>query len=169
MMSWKIRQAEEKDAAAITDIYNQAVVAGFQTADISPVSVASRIDWLKVHFESNLPVLVALSDDKVIGWISLSSYRPGREALRFTVEVSYYVDKDFQRQGVASLLLQEILKLAGEQGFNVVFAIVLEVNVPSVLLLEKAGFQKWGFLPQVAVFEKGTCGHLYYGMQLKAE
>jgi L-amino acid N-acyltransferase YncA len=169
MMNWIIRAAEEKDIEAITDIYNQAVVAGFQTADITPVSVSSRLDWLRVHVEANLPVLVALSDDKVIGWISLSSYRPGREALRFTVEVSYYVDKDFQRQGVASLLLQEILKVAHEQNFYVVFAIVLEVNVPSVQLLEKAGFQKWGFLPQVAVFEKGTCGHLYYGMQLKAE
>jgi phosphinothricin acetyltransferase len=169
MVRWRIRPAEEMDGAAITDIYNQAVVAGFQTADITPVSVSSRIDWLKLHFQSNLPVLVALSDEKVIGWISLSSYRPGREALRFTVEVSYYVDKDFQRQRVASLLLQEILKMAHEQNFNVVFAIVLEVNVPSVQLLEKAGFQKWGFLPQVAVFEKGTCGHLYYGMQLKAE
>jgi phosphinothricin acetyltransferase len=169
MVRWRIRPAEERDAVAITDIYNQAVVAGFQTADITPVSVSSRIDWLRVHVEANLPVLVALSGDKVIGWISLSSYRPGREALRFTVEVSYYVDKDFQRRGVASLLLQEILKVAHEQNFYVVFAIVLEVNVPSVQLLEKAGFQKWGFLPQVAVFEKGTCGHLYYGMQLKAE
>jgi L-amino acid N-acyltransferase YncA len=42
MMSWKIRQAVERDAVAITDIYNQAVVAGFQTADLTPVSVSSR-------------------------------------------------------------------------------------------------------------------------------
>lgn len=165
-MNWVIRPAEEKDVEAITDIYNQAVVAGFQTADISPVSVSSRLDWLRAHVEANLPVLVALSDDNVIGWISLSSYRPGREALRFTVEVSYYVEERFRRKGVGAYLLDAVTKEALSRNFRVMFAIVLEKNLASVKLLEKAGFEKWGFLPEVAVFDGVTCGHLYFGKLL---
>lgn len=169
MMNWKIRPAEERDAAAITDIYNQAVVAGFQTADLTPVSVSSRLDWLRAHVDANLPVLVALTDDKVIGWISLSSYRPGREALRFTVEVSYYVEENFRRKGVASQLLEAVTKVALIRNLKVMFAIVLDQNLASVKLLECAGFEKWGFLPEVAEFDGGTCGHLYYGKLLSKD
>lgn len=165
-MKWFIRPAEERDVVAITAIYNEAVAAGFQTADISPVSVSSRLDWLRVHVESNLPVLVALCDDEVVGWISLSSYRPGREALRFTMEVSYYVEKSFRRKGVASQLLEAVTREALSRNFKVMFAIVLDRNLASVKLLERSGFEKWGFLPDVAVFDGGTCGHLYFGKLL---
>ncbi|MEZ5023664.1 MAG: hypothetical protein R2728_10480 [Chitinophagales bacterium] len=47
----------------------------------------------------NFPIYVLEIDGKVIGWISLSAYRKGRNALRYNAEVSYYIHQDFQQQG----------------------------------------------------------------------
>jgi phosphinothricin acetyltransferase len=46
------------------------------------------------------------------------------------------------------------------------FAIVLEGNEGSRRLLEKMGFEKWGYLPRVADFDGKEVGHLYYGRHL---
>jgi phosphinothricin acetyltransferase len=51
-------------------------------------------------------------------------------------------------------------------GRKVLLAIVLEWNAPSIKLLEKFGFEKWGYLPEVAEFGERLCGHLYYGKRL---
>jgi len=44
-----------------------------------------------------------------------------------------------------------------------VFAIILEGNEASLKLLEKMGFEGWGYLPRVADFDGKEMGHLYYG------
>jgi phosphinothricin acetyltransferase len=43
------------------------------------------------------------------------------------------------------------------------FAIVLEGNQASLKLLEKMGFEQWGYLPRVANFDDNEVGHFYYG------
>lgn len=45
-------------------------------------------------------------------------------------------------------------------------AILLEWNIPSIQLLEKFGFERWGFLPEVTEFPGGLCGYLYYGRKI---
>jgi L-amino acid N-acyltransferase YncA len=46
------------------------------------------------------------------------------------------------------------------------FAIVLEGNQASLKLLEKMGFEEWGYLPRVADFDGIEVGHLFYGRHL---
>ncbi len=46
------------------------------------------------------------------------------------------------------------------------FAILLEDNCASISLLEKFGFEAWGFMPKVADFDGREVGHLYYGLRL---
>jgi RimJ/RimL family protein N-acetyltransferase len=43
------------------------------------------------------------------------------------------------------------------------FAIVLKGNEASLKLLEKMGFEQWGYLPRGADFDGTEVGHLYYG------
>jgi RimJ/RimL family protein N-acetyltransferase len=33
-------------------------------------------------------------------------------------------------------------------------------------MMEKMGFQQWGFLPRVADFDGEECGHFYYGKRM---
>ena len=163
----EIRLATEADAEAIASIYNQAVKTGFQTGDTNPVSTESRKLWLQAHPSSRYPVYVLDIDGSVAGWLSVSPYRPGREALRFTAEVSYYVERAQRGKGVASRLLAYAIEQAPKLGLKTYFAIALDRNAVSAALLEKYGFERWGFLPGVADFDGEECGQLYYGRRVE--
>jgi L-amino acid N-acyltransferase YncA len=165
-MDIKIRIAAASDLPAITEIYNQAVTLGSATADISPVSTESRETWLREHAPDQHPVFVAESENRVLGWCSLSPYRPGRMALRHTAEISYYIDERFRGKGVGSFLITCAIGRCAKLGIKTIFAIILDINRGSTRILEKFGFEQWGYLPGVADFEGRECGHLYYGLRV---
>jgi phosphinothricin acetyltransferase len=162
-----IRIAAPEDLPAIVSIYNEAVLSRFATADINAVSVDSRRDWFAEHEPTRHPVYVWEDAGAVRGWCSLSPYRRGRMALRFTAEISYYVQRGSQRKGIASRLIRHAISDCETLQIKNLFAIVLEPNTPSCSLLEKLGFEKWGLMPCVADFDGQECSHLYYGQRLQ--
>jgi phosphinothricin acetyltransferase len=132
------------------------------------VSVAKRREWLSQHNPDTHPILVAEIDGVVVGWSSLSEYRPGRLALRRTAELSYYVHFDHHGQGIGSALIRASIDRCPKLRFRNLFAILLEDNTASIGLLEKFGFKRWGFMPKVAEFSDREVGHLYYGLRISS-
>ena len=161
-----IRIATLDDLPAVVSIYNQAVASRFATADTMPVTVNSRHEWFIEHEPSSHPIFVWEDASEVKGWCSLSPYRKGRMALRFTAEISYYVRANAHRKGIASSLIRHSLAACPSLQIKNLFAIVLEHNTASRGLLEKLEFEKWGFLPRVADFDGHECGHVYYGRKI---
>ncbi|MGI6122981.1 MAG: GNAT family N-acetyltransferase [Acetivibrionales bacterium] len=161
-----IRHAQIADLESIIDVYNQAVLTKQATSDLKPVDVNSRLKWFEEHTPDKYPIFVCEIDGKIGGWISLSPYRSGREALRFTAEVSYYVHSDFQGKRIGSKLLDYVLKECPKYQIKNLFAIILEHNIRSIKLVEKFNFEKWGLLPNVADFDGKEYGHLYYGLRV---
>ncbi len=160
-----IRIASLKDLPQILDIYNQAIQAR-SIAALETVTLENRQAWFEEHPSDEYPILVAESGDVVSGYLYLSAYRPGRTALRATAEVSYFVDQDSQRQGVASALLVEAIHRCKSLGFKNLFAILLENNKRSISFLEKHGFQKWAHLPGVAEIAGKEVGQVYFGKRV---
>ena len=105
----------------------------------------------------------------VVGWCSLSLYRPGRLALRFTAELSYYIDASFQRQGIGSALIGHALEACPSLEIKNIIAVLIDRNEASRKLLEKLGFQQWGYLPRVLDFDGEECGEFYYGKRVTYE
>lgn len=159
-----IRKARIEDLQRITDIYNQSIRHGFETAHTEELEFSNRTEWFESHTPEHYPLYVYESGGKVTGWISISPYRSGRRALRFTVELSYYVDENFRKQGIGKSLLEFAVSSCEELGYRTLMAIVLDRNTASVSLLESCGFSEWGHLPDVADFEGLKCGHLYFGL-----
>ncbi|MGN7613954.1 GNAT family N-acetyltransferase [Magnetococcales bacterium HHB-1] len=168
MLKLHIRKAKHGDLPMIVQIYNQAVAMKGATADLSFVTVMEREAWFESHQDTRYPLWVVETEGKVcVGWCSLSPHRPGREALRYVAEVSYFVHEDFRRRGVGSFMLEKMLKEAKKIGFRHLFAYLLEVNHGSIALLERWNFVQWGALPQVAVLsEDRVCSHKIYGRAL---
>ena len=164
-----IRIAADNDLPRIVEIYNQAVARNGATADLTPVGVESRQHWFAEHQPDAYPIWVAKRSDNTIGWCSLSAYRPGRMALRHTAEISYYVHRDYRRQGVASALTQHAIDQCPGLQIRHLFALLLDVNEPSIKLLKQFGFVKWGRMPEVAEFNGQTCAHLIYGRKVTGE
>lgn len=158
-----IRLARPDDLPAIVGIYNQSIPSKQSTGDTQPLRVEDRKTWFAEHRSDEHPIFVAEVDEQVAGWCSLSPYRPGRAALRFTAEISYYIDFSYHRKGVGTALVEHTLAACHALEIRHLFAIVLEGNQASLRLLEKMGFEQWGYLPKVASFDGKEVGHLYYG------
>jgi phosphinothricin acetyltransferase len=162
----RVRLAEPADLPRIVEIYNQAILAHNATGDTIPYSVEERRAWFEDHQPDENPIYVYEEPDgAVAGYLSLSPYRD-RPAMRRTAEVSYYVDYGRHQQGIASALMEHALADCPRLGKAVLLAIVLEWNQPSLRLLNKFGFEQWGYLPEVAELSGRLCGHLYYGRKI---
>jgi L-amino acid N-acyltransferase YncA len=166
--SVQIRLAELVDLPSIVSIYNQAVPTHQSTANTTPYTAEGRKAWFIEHAPDKRPIFVATINSIVVGWCSLSWYRPGRAALRFTSEISYYVDTAHQGRGVGTALVAHALQTCPSIGIRNVVAVVIDRNMGSIKLLEKMGFERWGHLPRVLDFDGLECGEYYYGIRIAA-
>ncbi|MDY5973043.1 MAG: N-acetyltransferase family protein [Butyricicoccus sp.] len=149
-MELTIRPAALRDLEALTAIYNYEVEHGVATLDLTPRTLAERRVWLDAHNVDNHPLLVAEVDGVVVGYASLSSYRP-KDAYRTTVELSVYIAPDRRGQGVASALMTELLALARrDPDTHAVVSVITSGNEASRRLHEKFGFTFCGTVPDVA-------------------
>jgi len=164
--SMNIRLAQYKDLESLVEIYNQAILTHRCTADMDIFLVEERISWFEEHQSLEYPMYVYESDNIVVGYLYFTGYRPGRRAMRSTVEISYYIHNDYQRQGIGTKLMEFAIKKSKELNFENLIAILLEWNRPSIKLLEKFGFKEWGCLPGIANFDGEICSHMYYGLKI---
>ncbi|MFH1161084.1 MAG: N-acetyltransferase family protein [bacterium] len=161
-----IRLAGPTDWQGIIAIYNQGIEDGFCTAITERLTVETFKPWLEIHDGSNFPIFIAEKGDKMLGWCSLSPYRPGRQALRKTGEISYYMDRTVRGQGVGKRLIKQTLEQAAKYGLYNLIAVLLDVNTVSVRLLERFGFKRWGHFPRTVDFGDTICGQFIYGKNL---
>jgi L-amino acid N-acyltransferase YncA len=145
----KIRDAADSDLPAIIDIYNAAVATRIATAQLEPVTLEERRDWLKEHSPDRHPFWVLEIDGQVAGWLTIKRFIP-RCAYQGTVELSVYVDQKFRRHGVARALLEEVISRAALLGINAMVGLIFAHNEPSLRLFEQLGFERWGLLPRIA-------------------
>src|SRR5213080_683146 len=147
-----IRDAGDADLPAIIDIYNAAIATRLATAQLDPVTLEERRDWLKEHSPDRHPFWVLETDGRIAGWLSLKPFAP-RCAYRGTAEISVYVDEKFRRRGVARRLLEEAIARSPSLEINAIVGLIFGHNEPSLKLFEQLGFQRWGHLPGVAQLE----------------
>jgi phosphinothricin acetyltransferase len=147
-----IRDAEAAELPAIVDIYNATIASRMATADTEPVSIESRRAWFEQHSPARRPLWVALEGTRVVGWLSYSSFY-GRPAYDRTCELSVYLAPEYQQRGLGSDLLRRAIEHAPAIGVSTLLAFIFAHNTPSIRLVEKHGFVRWGYLPRVAVLD----------------
>lgn len=147
----EIRVARQSDLQELLDIYNYEVENGVATLDLEPKTLAERQSWFDRHNVDHHPLYVAEIDGRVAGYVSLSSYRE-KEAYRSTVELSVYISPDFRRRGIASELMEFILKEAREdETIHNVVSVITSGNEASCRLHHRFGFRFCGTIPEVGV------------------
>jgi L-amino acid N-acyltransferase len=143
----EVRRAEHDDADAIGTIYNHEVLNTTVTFDLVARDEETQRAWMDEH-SGAYPLIVALEDDRVIGFASLSPYR-SRPAYSTTVEDSIYVESGHRGQGVGKMLLTELLSLADAHGFHAVMARIVGDHAASIALHESCGFEVVGIEREV--------------------
>jgi L-amino acid N-acyltransferase YncA len=165
-MQIKIRIANIDDLDAINDIYNQAIEAGNATADLHPLKPKTRKEWFDLHDANSYPVYIIEMKNKILGWGSLSPYRKGRGALKETAEISYYIHYNYHGIGLGKQLIAYMISDCKRLGLKNLLALLLEINQASIRMLEKFGFERWGYLPDIVKLRGRKCAHLIYGKQI---
>lgn len=144
-----IRQATEADLPTIVEIYNSTIPYRLATADLNPVSVASKKSWFSDRDWSTRPLWVWEKDNNVAGWLSFQSFY-GRPAYGHTAEVSIYVASTYRRQGIGKQLLQQAIVQSPKFKLNTLLGFIFAHNQPSLKLFEQYQFSQWGYLPKIA-------------------
>src|SRR5215831_9362139 len=115
-----IRPAAKSDLKIINDIYNHYVLNSTCTYQEKPEPLKNRQNWFAHHGPKH-PITVAVENNKVVGWGSLSAYH-ARSAYRRTVENSVYVHHKHHRRGIGSILLEELIRRARDLGHRAIIA-----------------------------------------------
>ncbi len=141
-----IRLATAADLDAINDIYNYYVLHSTCTYQIALETTEGRSAWFAAH-DANYPITVAEGEGRVIGWGSLSPFRP-RAAYRPTVEPSVYVHHDYHRRGVGRALLSDLIDRAKSLGFHSLIGGTDAEQTASLALQTSLGFVRVAHLRQ---------------------
>ena len=114
MNKYVIREVQLEDAERLAEIYSYYVrntAISFEYEAPTASEFEDRIRNTAVRY----PYLVCELDDRVIGYAYASAYSV-RSAYAWTATSSIYVDKDYRRQGIGSVLYLELEKRLREQG-----------------------------------------------------
>src|SRR5262245_37059483 len=134
----QIRLATTDDLPAINDIYNHYVLHCTCTYQTEPETLADRQKWFAEHSSEKYPVIVAEIEGRVVGWGSLSKFRP-RAAYAPTVEPSVYVHHEFLGQGFGRVLLVELIARAKVAVFHSLVGGASADRAASLALQESLG------------------------------
>ena len=144
-----IRSITKNDVADCLDIYNYEVVNGVATLDLETRTLPEWQAWYEAHQTSEHCIFLGLMDDVVVGYASLSPYRP-KEAYKSTVELSIYIHQDYRGRGVATQLMAHILEIAkNDPLLHNVVSVITAGNEGSTKLHARFGFTYCGLTPQV--------------------
>jgi L-amino acid N-acyltransferase YncA len=146
-MGITIRNYQKSDAVAILDIINYNILNATALYDYTIRSLAQQESILEFKIQSGFPVIVAENNGEVVGFGMYSEFR-FREAYKFTVEHSVYVNQTNQGLGIGKILLTELIQLAKKQGLHTMIGVIDAENQNSIDFHHQFGFKTVGIIKE---------------------
>ena len=147
IMSIIIRNLTENDYPEVKEIYQQ----GMNTKNASFELVAPDWDYWNNKFLKDFR-LVAVEENKVVGWIALMAISP-RKVFEGVCEESVYIHTDYFGKGIAKLLMEAMIKLSEENNIWMMQAGIFPENIASIELHKKYGFREVGYREKIGKME----------------
>jgi len=136
-----IRAALPGDADAICAIYNHYVGNTTISFEEEPVSAGEMAQRIADVGAAGLPWLVLVDGDTLIGYAYATKWRV-RQAYRFSVETSVYLDCQRTGRGAGRMLYDALLAELRQRELHLAIAGIAQPNEASVRLHERLGFKK---------------------------
>ena len=139
-----IRKAEPADIGGIASIYEQAVLLGTASFEVTPPSEEEMLSRMQTIEAGHYPYLVAELEHQILGFAYAGQYRP-RKAYRYTVEDSIYVHPECRRLGVGTQLLTSLIAECDLRGFREIIKLHEHCGFRHVGVLKNVGykFDRW--------------------------
>jgi phosphinothricin acetyltransferase len=142
-----IRSAEVRDAPAIQAIYRHFVETTAVSFELEAPDVGEISRRITAAVEG-WGWLVAEVDGALAGYAYGTAHRP-REAYRYSVEVSAYLDAAYHRRGIARALYEALFPQLVARDYRNAYAGVTLPNDASMGFHQSLGFKFIGVFPEV--------------------
>ena len=109
---WKwIREATKIDLSDILEIYNDAILNTTAVYDYQEHTLEDRVFGMKINDRQDIHYLFLKGMQKVVAYATFGPFRAW-PAYKYTIEHSVYVHQDYCGAGIATQMMQEIIKIA---------------------------------------------------------
>jgi L-amino acid N-acyltransferase YncA len=136
--AFQIRPLAARDWEFVRSIYLDGVATGQATFE---TEAPTWERWNEAHLPA--PRLVAISSARIVGWAALSPVS-ARAVYAGVAEVSVYVARERQGQGIGRALLKTLVNESEKNGIWMLQASIFPENVASVSLHKSCGFREVG-------------------------
>ena len=139
-----VRPARADDAAALREIYNEAVADKLATFESAPRTIEEQRERITAaELDPKHPVLAADVRGWVAGWAAIEAFgrRPSLEDIG---EVFIFVRRSFRSYGVGRQLMRSAQAEASRQGYRKLIGHVLAENRDSLRLCQATGWREVG-------------------------
>jgi L-amino acid N-acyltransferase YncA len=139
----QIRPLTVEDWESVRSIYLAGIATSMATFE------TSAPNWEQWH-NSHLPAprFVAIADEAVVGWASLSPVST-RSVYAGVAEVSVYVAPEQQGRGIGRALLQTLVEQSEQNGIWTLQASIFPENALSISLHKACGFREVGIRQRI--------------------
>ena len=137
-------------AAAVREIFHDAILNTTALYEYKPRSLDTVLQWFGEKSRRAEPVLGAVNEAGVLAGFATWGVFRARPAYKYSIEHSVYVHPDWRRQGVARLLMRELIARAGAAGFHVMIGGIDAATRESIALHEHLGFTHAGTIHEAA-------------------
>lgn len=144
---WRIRDATPRDAAAIAEIFNEAILTRGSTMQLDPIAQEVARQWVRTLVDREA-LLVAEESARVVGWAVLKRYSE-REGYRFTAETSVYLHRSHRGRGLGSAMQEALLERARALEYHHLVARIWATHKHSLALHRKFGYELVGIQREV--------------------
>ncbi|MDR1644877.1 MAG: GNAT family N-acetyltransferase [Tannerellaceae bacterium] len=156
-----LRPWQPEDIPSLTaEANNPRISSNLRDSFPYPYTTKDAEDF--IHYAGSKPTaqeFAIVIDGKAVGGIGIS---PLADVERFSAEVGYWIGESWWNKGIATEALRTFAGyLFAHTNFVRLFACVYACNLPSVRVLEKAGFRRVGVL-QKAAFKNNRFVDMFY-------
>ena len=139
-----IREMTANDWNRVAEIYEQGLTRGISTFN---TECPTYEEWDNGHKKDCRYVYV--SNEKVVGWTAISP-TSGRCVYKGSVEVSIYIDENYQGKGIGTELLKFLCEETEKAGYWSLYSAIFSINKASIALHKKCGFREIGYREIIA-------------------
>ena len=139
-----IRAMCEKDWDSMKNIYKQSLQKGNVTFT---TDCPTYEEWDAEHIKECR--FVYEIDGKVVGYTMIAPTSK-RVPYKGVVELSIFVDENYQRKGIGTELLTKLCEETEKYGYWTLYSAVFSINIASIELHKKCGFRIIGYRENIA-------------------
>jgi len=144
-----VQCTRERHAAAMLEIFNEAIETSTALYDYKARPPESMASWFEVKRSGGFPVIgVEDAGGTLLAFGSYGTFR-GYPAYKYTVEHSVYVHKNHRGEGLGRIVMQALVEAARQRNVHAMIGAIDASNAGSIALHERLGFKHVGTLPQV--------------------